>query len=313
MRQHTVTTPYLVGEVHFYTAETEGGLALFDTGPPTREGELALCSCVDLSRLKYLFISHCHVDHYGLVNFIIDNSTADVYLPRKDAIKLERHEERIAGITRLLLDCGFSKRFVVGLKESYQRNKVFPDRPRGYRIVEDSPELGELGIEWFAAPGHSQSDLVYLAGGCAVTGDLLLRNIFQAPLLDIDLDTFDGRFRNYDAYCESLLKLTRLRGKTIMPGHRDSVDGVDEAILFYVTTLLERATRIRHYRGSSVAGIVESLFKGKAVDPFLFYLKASEIVFMLDFLEQPEMLKSSLERIGLFDRVAEPFSAVAAG
>lgn len=312
MRQHTVTTPYMVGEVHFYSAETEGGLALFDTGPPTPEGELALCSGVDLSRLKYLFISHCHVDHYGLVNFLLDNSCADVYLPRKDAIKLERHDERVAGITTLLLDCGFSKQFVTGLRDSYQVHKVFPERPRWYRTVEDSPEIAELGIEWFAAPGHSQSDLVYLVGGAAVTGDLLLRNIFQAPLLDIDLDTFSGRFRNYDAYCDSLLKLSRLRGKKIMPGHRDSVDGVDEAILFYVTTLLERAARLLPYRALSVAEMVDTLFKGRITEPFHLYLKASEIVFMLDFIEHPELLRSSLERIGLFDQVAGAFSALAA-
>ncbi|MCM0082164.1 MBL fold metallo-hydrolase [Geomonas sp. Red32] len=313
MRQHTVTTPYMVGEVHFYTAETERGLALFDTGPPTREGELALCSSVDLSRLKYLFISHCHVDHYGLVNFILDNSSADVYIPRQDAIKLERHDERIAGITRLLLDCGFSKKFVLGLRDSYQAHKVFPERPRWYRVVEESPEIAELGIEWFAAPGHSQSDLVYLTGDCAVTGDLLLRNIFQAPLLDIDLDNFSRRFRNYDAYCDSLVKLATLRGKRIMPGHRDSVDGVDEAIVFYVTTLLERSARLLPYRGIPVAEMVDRIFQGRITDPFHLYLKASEMVFMLDFIEQPSQLRSSLERIGLFDRVAEPFNVVAAG
>ena len=39
MHQHTVQTPYMVGEVHFYSAELNGELVLFDTGPPTPEGE----------------------------------------------------------------------------------------------------------------------------------------------------------------------------------------------------------------------------------------------------------------------------------
>ena len=37
MRQLTVNTPYMVGEVHFYLTEIRGELTLFDAGPPTDE------------------------------------------------------------------------------------------------------------------------------------------------------------------------------------------------------------------------------------------------------------------------------------
>jgi len=78
MQQHTVQTPYMVGEVHFYSAELDGGPALFDTGPPTPEGEAALLESIDLTRLKFLMITHCHVDHYGLANYILQHSDAEV-------------------------------------------------------------------------------------------------------------------------------------------------------------------------------------------------------------------------------------------
>ena len=142
-----------------------------------------------------------------------------------------------------------------------------------------------------------------------MSGDLLLRNIFQAPLLDIDLQSFAGRFRNYDAYCASLGKLARLRGFLVMPGHRESVGGVDEAIISYLTTLLERCVKLLPYRGLAVNEMVERLFRGRLPDPFHVYLKVSEIVFMLDFLEDPELLKVSLEEIALFDRVSALFAA----
>ena len=241
MQQHTVQTPYMVGEVHFYSTELDGGLVLFDTGPPTPEGEACLLENIDLARLKYVFITHCHVDHYGLANFILQQSDAEVFIPRRDAIKFQRHAERMERIGDLLGEYGFGSDFIVQLRESFERNKVFPATPERFRIVEESDELARLGISYLPCPGHSQSDLVYLVGESAVTGDILLRNIFQAPLLDIDLESFEGRFRNYDAYCSSLLNLAQLRGRRIMPGHRQYVDGVDEAILFYVRTLLERA------------------------------------------------------------------------
>jgi 2,4-dienoyl-CoA reductase (NADPH2) len=310
MQQHTVQTPYVVGEAHFYTTELSGGLALFDTGPPTPEGVARLQGSVDLTRLKYLFITHCHVDHYGLANFVLKNSSAEVYIPRSDSIKFNRHLERVACIGTLLNKYGFSNDFADQLRESFERNKIFPATPERYKIVEESDELQNLGISWLACPGHTQSDLVYLVGEFAVSGDILLRNIFQAPLLDIDLETFEERFRNYEAYCASLIKLAQLRGLRIMPGHRQYVKGVDGAILFYVKTLLERAVQLLPLKELALNEIIDRLFQGKLEDPFFVYLKISEIIFMLDFIKNPALLKASLQQIGLFDEVHALYESV---
>jgi 2,4-dienoyl-CoA reductase (NADPH2) len=301
----------MVGEVHFYSVELDSGLALFDTGPPTGEAKARLLDSIDLAHLKYLFITHCHVDHYGLANFILQNSYAEVFIPRSDAVKFQRHTERMERMGELLNGYGFGSDFAVQLRESFERNKIFPAVPERFRIVEEATALSELGISYLSCPGHSQSDLAYLVGDCAVTGDILLRNIFQAPLLDIDLESFEGRFRNYDKYCASLLSLAQLRGFRIMPGHRQYIKSVDEAILFYVTTLLERAGQILPLRGLPITEIIERLFQGRLTEPFLIYLKISEIVFMLDFIENPALLKASLEQIGLFDRVNTLYEAVA--
>lgn len=308
MQQHTVQTPYMVGEVHFYTKEMEQGLALFDTGPPTDVGKQALLEHVDLARLKHVFITHCHVDHYGLAEYIVQNSSAELYIGRRDALKLSRHRERLVAIASILSGLGFSDEFIQTLRDSFSRNRVFPVMPLEYRVIEDSPEIRELGISWISCPGHSQSDIVYLTGDYAVTGDLLLRNIFQAPLLDIDLETFSGRFRNYEAYCSSLLSLSRLQGYRIMPGHRHNVDSLDEAILFYVRTMLERALHVLRYKALPMPELIDRLFNGRILEPFFVYLKLSEVVFMLDFIENPDLLKSSLQEIGLFSRVDDLFT-----
>lgn len=311
MQQHTVQTPYMVGEVHFYSTEINGNLVLFDTGPPTDEGRARLMDNIDLAKLNYLFITHCHVDHYGLANYILQQSNAEVFIPRRDVIKFQRHAERMERIGELLATYGFGSDFSIQLRESFERNKIFPVTPERFRIVEESEELAALGISYLSCPGHSQSDLVYLLGDSAITGDLLLRNIFQAPLLDIDMDSFTGRFRNYDAYCSSLCNIALLRGRIILPGHRRSVESVDGTILYYVTTLLERATQLLPLRQLAINTIIEHLFKGRLTEPFLIYLKVSEIVFMLDFLDNPTLLKSSLEQIGLFDTVSKLYEAVA--
>ncbi len=310
MQQHTVQTPYMVGDVHFYSTELDGGLALFDTGPPTPEGEAALLESIDLKNLKYLFITHCHVDHYGLANYVLQQSDAKVFIPRRDAIKFQRHDERMVKIGELLIGYGFGSDFAAQLRESFERNKIFPVRPEQFQIVEESRELSEIGISYLACPGHSQSDLVYLIGESAVTGDVLLRNIFQAPLLDTDMDTFTGRFLNYESYCNSLLNLAKLRGLHILPGHRQYVESVDQAIVFYVRTLLERAVKVLPFKNLNLDKIIEQLFKGRLTDPFFVYLKASEVIFMLDLIENPALLKASLKQIGLFDQIGELYCSL---
>ncbi len=165
-----------------------------------------------------------------------------------------------------------------------------------------------LDIEFLSCPGHSQSDVVYYNNDWAVTGDVLLRGVFQSPLLDVDLETGE-RFRNYDAYCATLKKLAMLREKKICPAHREFVDSVDDALLFYVSKMLDRVASLdQSVRQKNVAKILEQLFGSKLKDPLHIYLKASEIVFMQDFLENPELLRSSLQHIGLFDSLAENFA-----
>ncbi len=312
MRQHSVQTPYMVGEAHYYSAEIGGSLVLFDTGPATPEALELLRAEIDLSRLGYIFITHCHVDHYGLAATLVKESGARLLIPRLDAVKLKRHRERLERMEGILKDCGFDGEFTATFRSIVDSKKILPTIPDSYEIVEESSVPEMLGIPWLSCPGHSQSDLVYCHGDWAVSGDILLRNIFQAPLLDVDLESFSGRFRNYDAYCDSLLKLATLRGRTILPGHRQGVKSVDDTILFYVTKMLERAGEVnKHDPAVSVSEVVARLFGGSLVDPFFVYLKASEIVFMRDFLAEPERLRRSLEEIGLFPAVAGLFSQVA--
>ncbi|HTG01498.1 MAG TPA: MBL fold metallo-hydrolase [Nitrospirota bacterium] len=300
MRQHTIPTPYMVGDVHVYSAEIDGELVLFDTGPGTSEALAVLQKEIDLKRLKYIFITHGHVDHCGLAAHFAKHSTAEILLPRKDGSKMQYHGERLDHIQAFLSGYGFDDAFAQQLRGIFRRHRIFPDVPERFTIVEDSHIPRKLGIRWLNCPGHSQSDLVYLCGKHAVTGDVLLRNIFQAPLLDVNLETMSGRFRNYDAYCKTLLELDKLRGYEICPGHRMGIDGIDATITFYIRKLLERASQVKKYASAdSVRELINRLFEDTRGDPFVIFLKVSEVVFMLDFLAAPEKLASSLERIGL--------------
>lgn len=311
MIQHTVETPYLVGEAHFYSTEIEGELVLFDTGPPFPKAMEILKSSIDLKKLRHVFVTHCHVDHLGLAGFLEERTQAQIYLSRLDDLKLRYHEEHGGAIDHLLREAGFDEAFGKRLQAISTASHGFSTAPKRYQILEDSDVPDWLKITPLSCPGHSQSDTVFVHDGCAVTGDLLLRNVFQTPILEVDLYDVEKRYRNYPAYCESLLKLASLEGLRILPGHKFSVDGVLTTILFYVRKLLERGGKVKNYADAqNVSDVVKLVFGDSLVDPFVIYMKVSEIYFMRDFLANPELLKSSLERIGLFGQVSEQYQEV---
>lgn len=295
----------MVGPVHCYTLDYGEELVLFDTGPPTEAGRSFLREQLDLSRLSHVIVTHCHIDHYGQAAWLAQNSDARVYLPRLDILKNGHLDRRLSTLFSLISDLGFDDAYLDLFRERFTKSLLLPLFPERYLVAEDDLP-SHLGIEVIGCPGHSQSDLVYSGNGWAVTGDILLRGVFQSPLLDADLAT-GGRFMNYQAYCASILKLAGLRSKKILPGHRQHVESVDKTIIFYLTKMLHRVSYLLpHLGNNSVADVISDLFPSMN-DPFHIYLKASEIVFMKDFLAMPSLLVSSLKDIDLYEPLADVF------
>jgi len=308
--QYTVDTPYMVGPVHCYTAELEGELVLFDTGPATDVGRRFLKNHIDLNRLKHVIVTHCHIDHYGQTSWLEQNSQAAIYLPYRDIIKIKRHEERLEKMYELLSTLGFGDEYLDTLREAFHRGVLFPPFPENY-LIADRDIPAAFGLEATSCAGHSQTDLVYSTDRWAITGDTLLKGIYQSPLLDIDLVN-GGRFKNYQAYCNTIVKLARLVGKHILPGHRQSIDSVEATIRFYIVKTLYRAEQLKSsINNYSVAEVIDRVFGKKMIDPFHVYVKTSEIVFMKDLLENPELIRSSLETIGWFEQVKEDYERIA--
>ncbi len=306
IQQHTIDTPYMVGPVHCYSAEVKGELVLFDCGPPTDKAKQYLKDNIDLAKLRYVFITHCHIDHYGLLHWLEMETNAEIFIPYRDGLKILSHDARLADMYGLLERLGFGGKYLADLHAALSNGRIFPPFPKKFSIIEDDmPE--HLGLIFYCCPGHSQSDIVFANDDWAVTGDVLLKGVFQSPLLDVDLETGE-RFNNYQAYCSTIRKLAELRGKKICPAHRKDIEDVDETILFYVSKMFDRARQLHGLQmNEKVAEVITHLFGDSLQEPFHIYLKASEILFLQDFLNDPQRLQNSLKSIQLFDQVAEKY------
>jgi len=105
-----------------------------------------------------------------------------------------------------------------------------------------------------------------------------------------------------------------LEGARILPSHRQYLPSVNEALLFYIRKLIDRAGQVKRYQEIDlVSEVVKRIFGPTLTNPFVIYLKASEIYFMRDFLAAPHLLRQALEASGLFGQVAELFQSVTDG
>jgi glyoxylase-like metal-dependent hydrolase (beta-lactamase superfamily II) len=303
-----VDTPYNVGKVNLYTFDVEGGFIMFDSGPPTAEMKNYLLHKLDLKKLKKLFITHCHADHCGMLNFIRENSDADIYLSKYDIMLNEKLDERVDTIRTVLTNSGFPselcERMLSMLTPGY--------RTGNFRVLEESGEdLKELGLTYLPCTSHSQSDIVYLYKGYAISGDVILKNIFTTPLLDMDFNRPKERFHNYAAYCDTVRKLKSIENYNFLPGHRDTIGSVEERIIYYVSKMFQRAIRLRLViNSSSIYDVVRSVISDIQASPPVTFIKASEIFFFKDMLSNPAPLREALEETGLSDIFRRQFKAV---
>ncbi|MDH5541754.1 MAG: MBL fold metallo-hydrolase [Nitrospinota bacterium] len=308
--KHSITTPYHVGVVHIYTCEINGNLILFDTGPPTITGREYLKKNIDMKRLKYLFITHCHPDHFGQMKFIEQSSDATIIVSKYDSYKYESPFKHLFLFYSFFRQLGFPL-FLHILSNAGLTSFFFSGKfSNKYKLLEESGEiLDSLGIRYVRCPGHSQSDIIYLLNGYAISGDVILREIFTAPLLDTDYESFSGRFRNYDAYCSTISKLKNIEKMTFLPSHRDYIDSVDNRIIYFVEKLLSRAETAAPIlkANDSIYQAAEILFPLTKKLSFIFFIKVSELVFIDDFIKNPNLLAEALKKNGLFEVVENKF------
>ncbi|MDF1580683.1 MAG: MBL fold metallo-hydrolase [Desulfuromonadales bacterium] len=302
----TLPTPYLVGPVHVYLIRSKEFEILIDTGPPTDAAWTALHTAIDPSRLDALLLTHCHPDHYGLAARLANDYAIPVYLSRRDAAFFGRENEYLDGMLAqaALLGVPSDEQGRVRDALGSARRGIAP--PLNFCFLEEAgDELGRYGISALHCPGHSQGDHVFLVGNQAIDGDVLIAGALPVPLLDVRAEDFGRRFENYPAWCKALARLGQLGEVTLLPAHGDAISAIAAEIGVLVTRLLDRAASLAPMlKGQDdLYALGCALYAQRFEQPFMQYLKLSELVFMRDLLIAPTLLLDALDSA----RLASPF------
>ena len=183
---------YTVGQLktNSYLIISDGVGAIIDPG----NEEKMLCEEIEKSgaELKYILLTHGHVDHIGACSYLSERFGAKIVCGE--------NEKELLLDPKLNLSGSFGDEFFVSphilLKEG------------------DEIEIGSVSLKVLNTPGHTGGSIVYLGDGIMFSGDTL----FKGCVGRTDLPTGDS-----NQLFDSLSKLKSLMGDyKIFPGHYDN-------------------------------------------------------------------------------------------
>jgi len=299
-----IPTPYKVGDVYAYVLKNDA-LTLVDTGIGTQEAKAALIYelhqlHLTLDDFDQIVLTHHHPDHSGGLSFF------------HPSIPVLAHENNERWLTK-------SKDFIDFYGQYYHhffsefavpsdRFKEIPKFQNNLKYIGNA-KISQYLYESMELPGHSQWEVIETFGhassqislwnkqtGQLIAGDALLQFITPNPLMEPPLYDGDQRYSALLEHNKTLHKLKNLGIRTVLPGHGNIFNEVNEVIKTGLEKQEQRALKVWELIKQKPRTVYElcMLIFPRSYQKEL-VLTLSETVAQLDYLLEKEMIKARQE------------------
>lgn len=184
---------------------------------------------LDIKDIRRILITHGHIDHFGGLSHIVEQTSAQVGIHELDRRVLCAYEERMIVATKdlriFLTRAGVGEKLRNGLIELYGFAK------KHIRSVKIDFNLSEYenpdGMQFIHTPGHCPGQVCIRIGDILLSADHILAQItpHQAP-------ESITHYTGLGHYLESLYKIARVEGiRVALGGHEQPVYDMYERII----------------------------------------------------------------------------------
>jgi glyoxylase-like metal-dependent hydrolase (beta-lactamase superfamily II) len=240
--------------INSYLIKTNEGSILVDTGWNTDEAFTSLCSQmkshgVSFSDLKYIFMSHIHPDHYGLVGRIEKFTDAKLIIHEHDkAILNSRYiqtDNLVDEMTEWLKFNGVPEAEQTSFSHASLKMLGYVDVALPDIIVSGGEKisLGDNTFEVIWSPGHSPGHICFFEEKkrLLIAGDHILEKI--SPNISMNNPTTNNPLVDY---MNSLEEMKKLDVEFVLPGHgrvfSNYRERIDQLLIHHEKRLLEMLT-----------------------------------------------------------------------
>ncbi len=245
---------------HSYLLKYEKTI-LIDAGLDTAENRTYMKRTLkemDAMNLEYIFVTHGHLDHFGLAGYLQRETGAEILVHEMDATALKDYRSAISWFDEVYdfaAEGGYDPQDLEKI-----RNKLLiaiemmrgPDFHRSFRELRldlDGNELRSLHL-----PGHTPGSVGYVFGESIFSGDVAIEG-----------STVVGEFRQE---MDSLQKLKSF--KRIFTGHRRTplnIEDVEELERHFINRLEEVLKTVKG--GMKLRDIVSSIYGEMPEESFI--------------------------------------------